>query len=140
MAHHRGKPQSFFSSFIYLFILFIFPFDLTSPLLSLLSYQATQITHILEGRLKGAVKEADKERVLKEVSESTLQEQTTDLATADLAATERRSIEAKRARVTAEKRVANLEGKLGEVEVKLAQAESVISIMDKEIADLKVAV
>ena len=36
--------------------------------------------------------------------------------------------------------MADLEGKLGEVEVKLAQAESIISVMDKEIADLKVAV
>ena len=36
--------------------------------------------------------------------------------------------------------MADFEGKLGEVEVNLAQAKSVISIMDKEIADLKVAV
>lgn len=41
---------------------------------------------------------------------------------------------------SAEKRVADFEGKLGKVEVKFAQVESIISVMDKEIADLKVTV
>ena len=36
--------------------------------------------------------------------------------------------------------MADLEGKLGEVEVKLTQAESVISVKDEEIANLKVVV
>ena len=36
--------------------------------------------------------------------------------------------------------MADLEGKLGEVEVKFAQAESVILVWDKEIVDLKIAV
>lgn len=48
-------------------------------------------------------------------------------------------MEAERARVTSKKREANLEGKLGEAEVKLAQAESIISVRDRGIADLKVA-
>lgn len=93
------------------------------------------MTHILEGQLKGAVEEADKERALKEVSESTLREQVADLAIA-----KRRSMEAERARAAADKRVADLEGKLGDAKVKLAQAESFISARHKKITDLKVVV
>lgn len=42
--------------------------------------------------------------------------------------------------MAAKKRVVDLEGKLGEAEVRLAQAESVISAKDKEVANLKEAV
>ena len=93
---------------IYLCILFIFASELTSLLLSQLPYQATQMTYILEGRLRGAVEEADKERALKEVSKSNLQE-----LTAKLANVERRSVEAERACVVIEKRMVEFEGKLG---------------------------
>ena len=72
------------------------------------------MTYILKGRLKGAVEEADKEKALKEVFESTFQEQIAELVTA-----KRRFVEVERARVATKKRVADLEGKLGEVEVKL---------------------
>ena len=92
------------------------------------------MTHLLEGRLKGIVEEADKERYLKEVSKSNLREQATKLA-----ATERRSTEVEKACVATEKRVADLEGKLDDAEVKLAQAKSIILDREKEIADLKVA-
>ena len=51
------------------------------------------------------MEEANKERASKEVSKSTLWEQTNNLATA-----ERRFVEAERARVVVEKRVAYLEG------------------------------
>ena len=47
-------------------------------------------------------------------------------------------MKAKRACVAAKKRVMDLEGKLDDVDVKLAQVESIISDKDKEIADLKV--
>nr|POF20743.1 hypothetical protein CFP56_65271 [Quercus suber] len=92
------------------------------------------MTYILEGRLKGAVEEANKERALKEVSKSTLREQIVDLVAA-----ERRFIKAGRAYAAVEKRVAYLEGKLGEAKVKLAQAESDILVREKEITDLKAA-
>ena len=72
------------------------------------------MTYILKGRLKGAVEEADKEKALKEVFESTFQEQIAELVTA-----KQRSVEVERACVATKKRVADLESKLGEVEVKL---------------------
>lgn len=93
------------------------------------------MTYILEGQLKGVVEEADKERALKEVSKSTLREQV-----ADLAATKRRSMEAERACAATDKRVVELEGKLGDAKVKLAQAESIILARHKNITDLKVFV
>ena len=81
------------------------------------------------------MEEVDKERTFKEVSESTLWEQSTYLA-----ASKRRSIETERARVATEKRVADLKGKLGYAEEKLAQAEGAISAKDKEIATLMIVV
>ena len=93
------------------------------------------MTHILENQLQGVVEEVDKERTFKEVSESTLWEQSTNLA-----ASERRSTETERARVTTKKRVADLEGKLGDAEEKLAHAEGAISAKDKEIATLMIVV
>lgn len=91
------------------------------------------MTYLIEGQLKGAMEEVDKERDLKEVSESNLQEQATKLAAAEW-----KSMKAKRACAAAKKRVMDLEGKLDDVDVKLAQVESIISDKDKEIADLKV--
>ena len=41
------------------------------------------MTYLIEGQLKGAMEEVDKERDLKEVSESNLQEQATKLAVAE---------------------------------------------------------
>ena len=38
-----------------------------------------------------------------------------------------------------EQRAANLEVKMGEMELRLAEAESIISARDKEVVDLKVA-
>ena len=78
------------------------------------------------------MEEADKERALKEVSEANLRDLGTTLATAEW-----RAAEAKSACTLAEQRAAGLEGKLGEVEMKLAQVESVISARNKEMADLK---
>ena len=81
------------------------------------------------------MEEVDKERTFKEVSESTLWEQSTNLA-----ASERRSTETERAHVATKKRVADLEGKLGDAEEKLAQVEGAISAKDKEIATLMIVV
>ena len=92
------------------------------------------MTHMLEGQLKGAVEEAEKERALKEVFKAIRQDQVTALRAA-----ERRAMEAKRAYVAIEKRAADLEGKLGDAEVKLAWAKSVVSARNKEVVDLQVA-
>ena len=64
------------------------------------------MNHILEGWLKGAVEEANMERALKEVSESTLKEQV-----ADLANFEQRFVKVERARAVAEKRWQTWRGK-----------------------------
>ena len=81
------------------------------------------------------MEEADKERALKEVSEANLRDLGTTLVT-----TERRATEAKTAYTLAEQRAAGLEGKLGEVEMKLARAKRLISAQNKEMADLKAMV
>ena len=50
-------------------------------LLSFLSlFQATQLTHDVEGWLKGVMEEADKEKALKQVVEATLNEKVLELA------------------------------------------------------------
>lgn len=61
------------------------------------------MTHMPEGRLKGAVEEAEKVRALKEVSKANLREQGAALATF-----ERRAEEAKRAYAAIKKRAADL--------------------------------
>lgn len=89
------------------------------------------MTQMLEGQLKGAVEEAEKKRAFKEVFEGNLWDHVATLAAV---------VEAEKACVAAKKRAAGLEGKLGEAEVRLAQAESVISARDKEVTNLKEAV
>ena len=74
MVNHCGKFQLllfFYFIFVYLCVPFIFASNLVSLFLFQLYYQAAQMTHILESRLKGVVEEANKERTLKEVFEST---------------------------------------------------------------------
>jgi len=109
----RQIPTPFI--FVYLCIPFTFASNLVSLFLFQLYYQVAQMTHILESWLKGVVEEADKERTLKEVSKSTFWEKD-----ADLAASERSFVEIERARAAIKKRVADLVGKLGDVEEKLA--------------------
>ena len=55
-------------------------------------------------------------------------------------AIEGRAKESEGARTLAEQRVVDLEAKLGKIELRLVEAESVISAKDKEVVDLKVAV
>ena len=90
------------------------------------------MTHVLKGRLKVAMEEANKEKALKQVSESTLNEKVLELAT----------VEQKVATIDktwdlAKQKAEVLQGKLGETETKLAQVESIVSAYDKELADLK---
>lgn len=73
------------------------------------------MTHMWEERLKGAVKEAEKERALKEVSKANLQDQGVVME-----AVERRATKVERARAATEKKAADLEGKLGEAKMRLA--------------------
>ena len=51
----------------------------------------------------------------------------------------RRAAKAERSCAATKKRTTDLEGKLGDAEIRFAQAESVISTRYKEVADLKVA-
>lgn len=73
------------------------------------------MTHMWEERHKGAVKEAEKERALKEVSKANLQDQGAVMEVVEMRATE-----VERARAAAEKKAADLEGKLGEAKMRLA--------------------
>ena len=76
----------------------------------------------MEGQLKGMMEEANKEKVLKQVAKATLNEKTLELNSV-----ERRAITAERARELAEQKVKDLQGKLGEAEVKLTEVSSIIS-------------
>jgi len=76
----------------------------------------------MEGQLKGMMEEADKEKVLKQVAEASLNEKTLELNSV-----ERLAITAERARELAEQKVKDLQGKLGEAEVKLTEVSSIIS-------------
>lgn len=48
-------------------------------MLDFLLIQATQLTHVVEGQLKDAHEEADKEKALKQVAEASLHEKTMGL-------------------------------------------------------------
>ena len=97
---------------------------------------------MMEDWLKNATEEADTEKELKEVAEATARDR--DKATArdrDRAteAAEEKARKAERARILAKQRVAYLETKLREMELKLAEVESIISAKDKEVVELKSA-
>lgn len=88
---------------------------------------------MMENFLKSLVEEVEREKALKEVAEATMREKRVALKVA-----KGRARDSEGARALAEQRVANLEAKLGEIELKLAKADSVISARDKKVADLKV--
>ena len=75
------------------------------------------MAYLLEGQLKITMKEVDKEKALKQVSEPTLQEKVLGLALM-----EQRIVTAERARYSFEQKVGVLEGKLEDSDSKLAQA------------------
>ncbi|XP_065636557.1 uncharacterized protein LOC136070483 [Quercus suber] len=93
---------------------------------------ATQLTHVVEGRLKGVMEEANKEKAQKQVAKAMLNEKVLELATV-----ERRAAFAKKAWELAERKAKDLQGKLGEAEIKLAEVASIVSTCDKELVDLK---
>ena len=95
-----------------LFIVFNYKF--------LLPCQAAQLAYMMENQLRGAVKEADKEKALKEVAEATAKERGTAVENA-----EEWARTAERAQALAEQ--------------KIVGAESLNSVKDKEITELKVA-
>ena len=109
-------------------------FDLKSKGFQLF-WQAAQLAHMMEDRLKTLAEEAEKEKVLMEVAKATIREKG-----AALEAIEGRARESEGARTLAEQRAVDLEAKLGKIELRLAEAKSVISARDKEVVDLKVAV
>ena len=90
------------------------------------------MTLVVEGRLKGIIEEANKEKALKQVVEANLNEKTLELN-----AMEWRATIVERARELAKQRAEGLQGKLGEAEIKLTEATSIVSTYDKELADLK---
>ena len=90
------------------------------------------MTLVVKGRLKGIIEEANKEKALKQVVEANLNEKTLELN-----AMEWRATIVERARELAKQRAEGLQGKLGEAEIKLTEATSIVSTYDKELADLK---
>ncbi|KAM3732106.1 hypothetical protein ACB098_11G035600 [Castanea mollissima] len=90
------------------------------------------MTHVVEGRLKGVVEEANKDKALKQVVEASLNEKTLELNVV-----EQRAVTAEKTWELAEQKAEDLQGKLGEAEIKLAEATSLVFACDKELADLK---
>lgn len=90
------------------------------------------MAYIMENQLKSAAEEVDKANALKEVAKATARKKSTTTENAEERA---RAIE--RAQVLAEQKVAEMETKLGELELRLARAKSIFSARDKEIAELK---
>lgn len=78
------------------------------------------------------MEEADKEKALKQVAEANLNEKTLELV-------QHKVTIAKNAWEVAEKTIEQLQTRLNETKVKLAEASNVVSTWDKELADLKEA-
>ena len=87
--------------------------------LSLLPHQAAQLAYILDGRLKELADDASLEKALKDMAEVTAKEKTKVAATVG-----KKAGASERAKAAAEKRSSELEVKLGETELKLAEAVS----------------
>ena len=93
-----------------------------------------QLAHIIDGCLKELTEDANWEEALKEVVATTVKE--TMKATEVI---EKKAAAFEKARALAEKRSIKLEMKLGGIELKLAEAESLNLVQADELADLKVA-
>ena len=100
----------------------------------LLCYQATQLTHILDERLKELVEDVEKEKALKDVAENMTKEKGKAVDVA-----EKRAQAAKKEWLVAEKKLAKVEAKLRGKKLKLTKAESLTFAQAEEIADLKAA-
>ena len=112
----------------------IFVISSASLYLLLLRYQAAQLTHILDERLKELIEDADWEKALKDVANAMAKEKGKAIEAAKKKA---QSLE--KARLLAEKKLAKVEAKLGGIELKLAEAKSLTLAYVDEIADLKAA-
>lgn len=113
MAHHSDNLLSL--GFLFTFTHTFF----SSSHSSLLFYQAAQMTHVIDGWLKELSKDAKWEKALKEVSVMTTKEKTKAAETI-----EKKAAVSEKAKELAEKRSTKLDGKLGEIELKLAKAAS----------------
>jgi len=91
---------------------------------------AAQLTHVLNRRLKEL---AEREKALKEVAEAIAKEKTKAAAT-----TEKKVDAFEKAWVSVEKKSSELKAKLGETELKLAEAVSLNTAQAEELVDLKV--
>lgn len=87
---------------------------------------------MVDGRLKEAAEVADREKALKDVAEATAREK--EIAAAS---SERKAIDAEMARRSAEDRLTISETKLGETELKLATADSMVLAQAAQIGDLQ---
>ena len=92
------------------------------------------VTYVLSERLKELAKDDEREKALKDVANATAKEK--GKATK---ATEKKAQSSEKARLVAERKLAEMEAKLGGIELKLVDAESLnLTYVDK-IADLKAA-
>ena len=90
------------------------------------------MTHVVEGQLKDAQEETNKEKALKLVIEASLKEKILRLN--DM---ERQATTAEKALELAKQMASKAQGKLGETELKLAETLSIFSARDKEFTDYK---
>ena len=97
-------------------------------------YQAAQLSHVIDERLKELSEDADREKALKEVAAATAKEK---VKVAEV--TEKKVAASEKARVLVEKRSTELELKLGGTELKLVEAESLNLTQADKLADLKAA-
>ena len=84
--------------------------------------------------MKELAEDVEREKALKDVAEAVSKERAKIAAT-----TEKKAAASKKAKVLVEKRLANLEAKVGETELKLAEAENLNSAKAEDLADLRAA-
>ena len=96
--------------------------------------QAAQLSQIVDGKLKELAEDAGREKALKDVAEITAAEK---LKAAEVA--ERRAAAAEEAKARAEGLRAELEKKLGDVQLQLATSESLKTAQGEEVTALKAA-
>lgn len=97
-------------------------------------HQDAQLSYIIGEQLKEAVEDADRKRALKDVSISTMKDK--GKATE---AVEKKVHAAKKDQSIMEKKLTETEVKLGSIELKLAEAESLNLAQVDTIVDLKAA-
>ena len=85
-------------------------------------------------RVKELAGDAERERALKDAAEAVSKEKAKISATA-----EKKAVASDKAKALAEKRLVDLEAKVGEIELKLAEAKSLNIARAGELADLRAA-